>query len=94
MLSKFHIGLAFRVKRYKNSLILKINAARFTETSEQTSLTRCKNSSPSFGQCNLLCTRIPGSLLDATTEKPVQPLPTKTRTKTDGRAYSSYLIVE
>lgn len=39
VLSEVHIALAFRVKRYKNSLILKINAARFSETSELLKLT-------------------------------------------------------
>jgi len=39
VLSEFRIALAFRVKRYKNSLILKINAARFSETSELLTLT-------------------------------------------------------
>jgi len=39
VLSKFHIAVAFRVKRYKNSLILKINAARYSETSKLLTMT-------------------------------------------------------
>jgi len=39
VLSKVHIAVAFGVKRYKKDLILKINAARFSETSELLTLT-------------------------------------------------------
>jgi len=48
VLSKVRIALAFRVKRYKNSLILKINAARFSETSQLLTLTHQRLPAVSF----------------------------------------------